>query len=79
MLSRAKQILRELESGNGAPVPKQAEIPREDPAQMTFSPPGEEEVMRRLRELDVNTLTPIECMNQLFELCRLAKTGNETR
>ena len=41
--------------------------------QLALIPPNETEVMGRLRQLDVNTLTPIECMNTLFELCRLAK------
>ena len=31
------------------------------------------EVLKRLRRLEVNTLTPIECMNELFTLVKLAK------
>lgn len=41
--------------------------------QTLLVPSGEKEVLERLRELDVNTLTPIECMNTLFELSKLAK------
>ena len=40
-----------------------------------LTPPNESEVLRRLREMDVNTLTPIECMNELFALSKLAKEG----
>ena len=38
-----------------------------------FGPSAEREIMDRLRERDVKTLTPIECMTQLFELTTLAK------
>lgn len=31
------------------------------------------EVLQKLRAIDVNTLTPIECMNALFELRNLLK------
>ena len=31
------------------------------------------EVLQKLRALDVNTLTPIESMNVLFELCSMLK------
>ena len=31
------------------------------------------DIMQKLKNLDVNTLTPIECMNTLFELANLAK------
>ena len=41
--------------------------------QLALTPPNETKIMERLRALDVNTLTPIECMNTLFELSRLAK------
>ena len=46
----------------------------ESPAQMVMletAPQGE--VLRRLRQLDVNTLTPSECMNELFALAKLAR------
>ena len=31
------------------------------------------EVLQKLRNLDVNSLTPIQCMNTLFELCSMLK------
>ena len=30
-------------------------------------------VLQKLRSLDVNALTPIQCMNTLFELCSMLK------
>ena len=75
VVSRAKQILAELEQGQQVSMPKARGRKRqEEPeAQLALIPPNETEVMDRLRQLDVNTLTPIECMNTLFELCRIAK------
>ena len=40
---------------------------------MSFAPSAAENISRRLREVDVNTLTPIEALNILYELCRQAK------
>lgn len=70
---RAKEILRELEqSETPAPVRKKAAPPAQSNEQISFTPPPHQEIIRRLQELDVNTLTPLECMNTLFELSRLA-------
>ena len=41
--------------------------------QLVLKPSNEVEILDILSRLDVNTLTPIECMNQLFELAQLAK------
>ena len=78
VIRRAKEILKELTEGQPVsapkgPKPKQAQ--QEMPAQLMLTPPNESEVLRRLREMDVNTLTPIECMNELFALSKLAKEG----
>lgn len=76
IVTRAKQILSELESGAQVTMPKKRgqkleEIPND--LQLALTPPKESEIMERLKALDVNTLTPIECMNTLFELATLAK------
>ncbi|WP_195983611.1 DNA mismatch repair protein MutS [Clostridium sp. D33t1_170424_F3] len=75
---RAKQILAELEGGQEVSMPKRrgrkSALEQED-MQLALIPPNETEVMERLRALDVNTLTPIECMNTLFELSRLAHSS----
>ena len=76
VVSRAKQVLKELEQGQPfssvKEKPKMKKAPEED-GQMTFTPPQHQEIIARLKKLDVNTLTPIECMNTLFELAKLAK------
>ena len=80
VVKRAKEILKELSAGQAVTPPRGAQLraaaPDPGQAQLLLTPPSEEEVLRRLREMDVNTLTPIECMNQLFDLSRLAKEGN---
>ena len=76
IVQRAKQILAELEgeAGSNKPAaPAKKKKAEEAPMQTLLVPSGEKEVLERLRELDVNTLTPIECMNTLFELSKLAK------
>lgn len=75
VVSRAKQILAELESGKQVTAPKKRKKQDDEPEelQLALTPPNVTEVMERLKKLDVNTLTPIECMNTLFELSTLAK------
>ncbi|HEX3017186.1 MAG TPA: DNA mismatch repair protein MutS [Caproicibacter sp.] len=76
VITRAKQILAELDSGKDVSMPKsRMKRPDDDaePMQIALTPPNESEIMDRLKTLDVNTLTPIECMNTLFELSKLAQ------
>jgi len=75
IVNRAKHILAELESGQYVTMPKNRGPKQEvqDDIQLSLTPPNETEIMDRLKKLDVNTLTPIECMNTLFELATLSK------
>jgi DNA mismatch repair protein MutS len=76
IVNRAKQILAELESGSQVTMPKkrvQRQEEAQDDMQLAMTPSNEMEIMDKLKKLDVNTLTPIECMNTLFELSTLAK------
>lgn len=70
VIARAKKILSELE-GN-APKSRRKVQKQEEQAQMTLIP-EETEVEKRLHAIDINTLTPIDSMNILFELIKLAK------
>ena len=73
VVRRAKQVLQSLESGEAVTVPKNAAPPKhEEPIQLTMLT-KDGEVLRRLKNLDVNTLTPIESMNILFELANMLK------
>ena len=73
VVKRAKQVLQSLESGEAVTVPKNAAAPkREEPIQLTMLT-KDSEVIDRLKAIDVNTLTPIESMNILFELANMLK------
>jgi DNA mismatch repair protein MutS len=76
VIRRAKQILAKITKSPAAlpqkPAPQKTST-EEEPLQLTLTPPGEKEALECLRTIDVNTLTPIECMNQLFALSKLVK------
>lgn len=68
IIERAKEILAELNSAapqehHSAPAMKQ-----EDTMQLSLMPDTDTMVTKKLRSVDVNTLTPIEAMNLLYEL-----------
>ena len=66
----AKKNLRKLEAA--APVPvEDAVLPEED--QISLVDVGADKVAERLRNLDLNTITPIEAMNLLAELQKQAR------
>ena len=65
VVRRARQILRQQESEGPVQVVTQKEKePDKDES---------EQIVDRLKKVDVNALTPIECMNLLYELSRLAR------
>ena len=73
VIKRAKEVLAELESGDMSLTHRSsADRFAEEPVQLTMDT-ADAEVLKRLRGIDVNALTPIECMNQLFELANLLK------
>ena len=63
VVSRAKKILRQLEDESGRPAPATVE---ED--QMSFAAMGEAEVIDALRRAQVDSLSPLEALNLLYEL-----------
>ncbi|MBR6653328.1 MAG: DNA mismatch repair protein MutS, partial [Oscillospiraceae bacterium] len=66
VIRRSKTILSELESGapQAAPV---ISAPVDD-GQISFGSISEDRISEKLHAVDLNTLTPIEAMNLLFEL-----------
>lgn len=69
VITKAKGYLRELESGGTETfAPAHA-----GEAQISLADVGADEVRETLRTTDLNTLTPIEAMNLLFELQRKAR------
>lgn len=69
VIKKAKQYLAELEtSGPAAPV---AAAPAQD--QVSLTDMAGSELTRRLRELDTDTLTPLEALNLLYKLKKIAE------
>ena len=69
VVKRAREILNEIEAGNSVSAPKQSNS-REDEYDL-FSgliSQRDAEVIDKIKSTDINTLTPIEAMNLLFEL-----------
>ena len=67
VIARAKKILSQLESGQAQRTQRKK---TEDEPQLALIP-EETPIEKRLRGLDINTLTPMESMNILFELIKL--------
>ena len=70
VITRAKAILKELESGKKTERPgkRKKEVITEPEPQMSLLGSSNSKAEEFLRELDVNTLTPIEALNKLYEL-----------
>ncbi len=77
VLERAKEILKNIEAGelNGAGFPQLAHSKRamktSSGMQLTLFSPPDQRVIDRLRELDFDTMTPLEALNQLHALKEL--------
>ena len=74
VVKRAKEILHEIESGSTVSVPKNAKRAEESHTFDLFSQieaTKDSEACDRIRAIDINTVTPIEAMNFLFELKKL--------
>ena len=69
VIERAKQYLRELEAAGAA----LGVTPREDDGQVSLADMGADEVRSALRRIDVNATTPIEALQALIELKRMAE------
>ncbi|MBQ9902120.1 MAG: DNA mismatch repair protein MutS [Clostridia bacterium] len=70
VVKRARQILKQLESGKPEATKRKAEV---EQTSISFTPPGEAEAVFRLKHLDINNLTPMQAIGVLSELAELAK------
>lgn len=73
VITRAEEILKELDSGKIRYAPKQ-EFSETD-IQVSFSDNLNSQIVDKLANMDVTVLTPIEAMNELFKLCKEAKNN----
>ena len=71
VVNRAKEILRETEVGDAPERKRPAREPEEDSGQLSLLAGADNELIQQLKALDVNTLTPIEALNTLYELKKL--------
>ena len=68
VIRRAREILAELEAEGAVRPAAEPAAPDRDGGQVSLMDMGAAQAAERLRRTDVNTLTPIEAMNLLFEL-----------
>lgn len=77
IIARAHEILSQLEKGELISLPKSEKRRKkqeeEELAQLSFSSPVNDQIRERLSRVDLNTLTPIEALNILYELKGLMK------
>ena len=71
VIERAKQCLKELTEQQGI-TPTVSRQREEDLSQISFADLQADEIREALRKTDLNTLTPLEAMNLLFQLQRKA-------
>ena len=70
---RAKEILRQIDKGEAATY-EVADIPAKqtEDIQIGFADLQNNRLKEILSKIDVTTLTPIEALNQLYELVKIA-------
>lgn len=75
IIHRAKEILAAVEKKEGTPkeTAQAIAVPSEQEGQIGFGDVRAEEIMQRLDEMDLSTLTPIEALNLLYEFQKIAK------
>ena len=80
VVKRAREVLQEIieeqeRSGGVLKVPaaEPAQDVPEDDFQISFTSNASNEILDELKDLDVNTFTPIEAMNYLYDLSKRAK------
>ncbi len=69
VIKKAKRILRDLENTDIAKIPK---IPEES-YQMDFFREHDIDIIKEIKKIDINQLTPIESLNELNKLIELVK------
>lgn len=73
VITRAREILRELEKADINHEVLLQEIPGTSQQLSLFGPTAPDEIMNELKKVDLDTLTPRDAMNLLYDLCMRAK------
>ena len=72
VVKRAREILSAIEGGTQTPLPKrERESPDTYDLFAGIAASKESEAAEKIRAIDINTMTPIEAMNTLFELKKM--------
>jgi len=74
VVRRAKEILNGIEGGEGVPVRHHIVRQVEETDQMSLLGGFDNPLVSKLKELDVNVLTPIEAMQTLYDLVKEAQS-----
>ena len=74
VVRRAKEILNSIESGESAPVRRTVVEPVPECDQLSLLGSVDNPLINKLKEMDVNVLTPIEAMQALYDLVKEAQT-----
>ena len=69
VIQRAREILKELENEGVRPVPQTA--PRKPEEQVSLQDLNDQRILAALKAIQVETLTPIEAMNELYKLSKM--------
>lgn len=74
VVSRAKEILKMIEDGDmeASRVPDTSDRFESEDGQLSLLPAADNALIQKLKDLDVNTLTPIEALQTLYSLCKEA-------
>jgi len=67
VIRRAKTVLKDLENEKGVPQNKRS-TQQNETGQMTLMDVGDDRIAERLKNTELNTLTPLEALSLLFEL-----------
>ena len=73
VVERAKVVLSEIERESGRPIPARDTSSGDPDLQISFNSGIGDEIIEKLRNIDINTLTPFEAMQKLYELAAMAE------
>ena len=71
VVNRAREVLTSIDEGKELEVPKRIRNEESDFGQISLYSYENSPLMKALNDIDVETLTPIEALNKLYELKNL--------
>ena len=71
VVRRAKEILSSLDDGAAQTAPAHRRAEEEEPQMLSFGSMAENEITDKLSKTDINTLTPLEALNLVYELKKM--------